>query len=66
MTMTNRTPPEQEDLFSETDNGRAARTRNFLLWAAYGVALGFISELVDENGLQRRTHGALLVRLLDW
>ncbi len=66
MTMTNRTPPEQEDLFSETDNGRAARTRNSMLWAAYGDALGFISELVDEKGLKRRTQGAPLDRLLDW
>lgn len=66
MTMTNRTPPEQEDLFSETDNGRAARTRNSMLWAAYGDALGFISELVDEKGLKRRTQGAPLDRLMDW
>lgn len=28
------------------------------LWAAYGDALGFIAEGVDERGLQRRLHGA--------
>ena len=66
MTITNRTPPEQADLFCETDNNRVARTRNSMLWAAYGDALGFISELVDEKGLKRRTRGAPLNRLMDW
>ena len=45
---------------------RAARTRNSMLWAAYGDALGFISELVDRKGLERRTHGAPLDHLMDW
>ena len=37
-----------------------------MLWAAYGDALGFISEMVDEKGLKRRTQGASLDRLMDW
>ncbi|MCQ3811281.1 MAG: ADP-ribosylglycohydrolase family protein [Acidimicrobiia bacterium] len=37
-----------------------------MLWAAYGDALGFISELTDEKGLKRRTHGAPLDRLMNW
>lgn len=66
MTTTNRTPPEQADLFCITDDDRAARTRSSMLWAAYGDALGFISELVDKKGLERRTQGAPLDRLMDW
>lgn len=37
-----------------------------MLWAAYGDALGFISELVDDKGLKRRTQGAPLNQLMDW
>ena len=66
MNMTSRTSPEQADLFCETGNDRAARTRSSMLWAAYGDALGFISELVDEKGLKRRTQGAALDRLMPW
>ncbi len=47
-------------------NERAARIRNSMLWAAYGDALGFISELVDRKGLEQRTHGASLDHLMDW
>ena len=36
------------------------------LWAAYGDALGFISELVSEKGLKRRTRGEALDRLMAW
>ena len=48
------------------NSGRAARTRGSMLWAAYGDALGFISELVTQNGLERRTQGAPLDHLMDW
>ena len=48
-----------------SDEG-AARTRNSMMWAAYGDALGFISELVDRQGLERRTQGAPLDHLMDW
>ncbi len=37
-----------------------------MLWAAYGDALGFISELVDRKGVERRTQGAPLDHLMDW
>ena len=37
-----------------------------MLWAAYGDALGFISELVDRKGLERRTQGAPLDHLMEW
>ena len=45
---------------------RPERTRGSMLWAAYGDALGFISELVDRKGLERRTQGAPLDHLMDW
>ena len=45
---------------------RAARTRGSMLWAAYGDALGFISEMVDRRGLERRTRGEPLERLMGW
>ena len=45
---------------------RAARIRGSMLWAAYGDALGFISELVDRTGLTARTQGAPLDHLMDW
>ena len=36
------------------------------LWAAYGDALGWISELTNENGLKRRTSGTPLEKPLKW
>ena len=36
------------------------------LWAAYGDALGWISELTDEKGLRRRTSGNLLGKPIKW
>ena len=49
-----------------TSDERATRTRGSMLWAAYGDALGFISELVDRSGLERRTQGAPLDHLMAW
>ena len=43
-----------------------ARIRRSALWAAYGDALGWISELTDEAGLKRRTAGAPLCRPIEW
>jgi ADP-ribosylglycohydrolase len=61
------TQPDQPDLFDdESDDVRLARTRTSMLWAAYADALGFISELVDERGLKRRTKGAPLDHLMSW
>lgn len=66
--MSNTTPNSlgQVDLFHDAGTDRSARTRNSVLWAAYGDALGFISELVDEKGLRRRTKGVVLDRLMPW
>ena len=43
-----------------------SRIRSSMLWAAYGDALGFISELTDRKGLDRRTRGKPLDRLMAW
>jgi ADP-ribosylglycohydrolase len=45
---------------------RRFQTRMSALWAAYGDAIGFISELTDERGLRRRTKGLPLTRPLEW
>ncbi len=42
------------------------RVQGSMLWAAYGDALGFVSELTDRKGLQRRTQGRPLDRLMAW
>lgn len=42
------------------------RIQRSSLWAAYGDALGWISELTDEVGLKRRTKGEPLVRPVEW
>ena len=68
MTTTTRTSETgQEKLFDagEHDN-RVRRTRHSALWAAYGDALGFISELTSEKGLRARTGGEALDRLMPW
>lgn len=44
----------------------SAKIRRSALWAAYGDALGWISELTDEAGLNRRTAGEPLCRPLRW
>lgn len=45
---------------------RAGRTQRSALWAAYGDALGWISELTDEAGLRRRTRGGDLRVPISW
>jgi ADP-ribosylglycohydrolase len=65
MSKTNRNT-DAPDLFGGADDERIARTRNSMLWAAYADALGFISELVDERWLKRRTKGKPLDRLMSW
>lgn len=57
---------KEDRVRSDVCEGRKERTRNSMLWAAYADALGFISELVDEKGLKRRTGGATLDRLMTW
>ncbi len=45
---------------------RAARIERSALWAAYGDALGWISELTDSAGLLRRTGGVALKEPVAW
>ena len=45
---------------------RRARTQRAALWAAYGDALGWISELTDSAGLRRRTGGQALTEPVAW
>jgi ADP-ribosylglycohydrolase len=45
---------------------RGVATRRSALWAAYGDALGWISELTDEAGLRRRTNGKELRVPVAW
>lgn len=69
MTLTDRASREQSTLFEvlgHGDDARTVRTRNSMLWAAYADALGFVSELVTEKALARRTNGAALDRLMAW
>ena len=46
--------------------GRETRVARSALWAAYGDALGWISELTDAMGLRRRTGGAPLEKPIPW
>ena len=68
MTTTVRTSKgTQEELFNgEVPDQRTMRTRHSALWAAYGDALGFISELAPKKMLEHRTGGAALDRLMEW
>ena len=45
---------------------RCGRVRNAALWAAYGDALGWISELTNSSGLSRRTRGKPLTEPMAW
>ncbi|MDE0692110.1 MAG: ADP-ribosylglycohydrolase family protein [Gammaproteobacteria bacterium] len=56
-----RTPPNPAP-----NEERALQIERSSLWAAYGDAIGWISELTDEVGLKRRTGGAALNRPIDW
>lgn len=42
------------------------RVERSVLWAAYGDALGWISELTDKTGLERRTAGRPLCQPIEW
>ena len=46
--------------------GLETRVARSALWAAYGDALGWISELTDAAGLKRRTGGASLDKPIAW
>ena len=63
------TSNDQIDGPTRQDAGCAARrvqAQRSALWAAYGDALGWISELTDAKGLARRTGGAALVKPVAW
>ena len=50
----------------DADSGRRTRIQRAALWAAYGDALGWISELTDSSGLSRRTRGRSLTEPMAW
>ena len=57
------------NVMSNTQHANAEhslKVKRSALWAAYGDALGWISELTDEKGLKRRTSGASLEKPLKW
>ena len=58
-----------DDKLQQTRTGTsvaADRVHRSVLWAAYGDALGWISELTDEKGLTRRTGHGQLERPIEW
>lgn len=59
--------PEPNSLREGADHeNRRIMVERSALWAAYGDALGWISELTDERGLLRRTSGEPLLRPIAW
>ena len=54
------------DRSSPTARERRGRIQRAALWAAYGDALGWISELTDSAGLRRRTGGRALTEPVAW
>ena len=64
--MADRSSAGPDATVSDGPSERGVRTRGSMVWAAYGDALGFISELVDRKGLERRTQGARLDHLMEW
>ena len=56
----------QEQVMATKLSGRYDQVRRSSLWAAYGDALGWISELTNEAGLRRRTGGAPLSEPVAW
>ena len=47
-------------------SSRRVQVQRSALWAAYGDALGWISELTNEAGLRKRTSGKALCRPVEW
>ena len=45
---------------------RRVQVQRSALWAAYGDALGWISELTNKEGLRKRTFGRELCRPVEW
>ena len=57
---------DQEQGMATKLSGRYDQVRRSSLWAAYGDALGWISELTNEAGLRRRTGGEPLSEPVAW
>ena len=58
--------PFQISLTTSERNMERTKVRRSATWAAYGDALGWISELTDSKGLLRRTKGEPLSRPVAW
>ena len=58
--------PEQRLSAARDATDLVSKVQKSALWAAYGDALGWISELTDEAGLRRRTGGAELIEPIGW
>ena len=58
--------PVAPDESSPMARERRSRIQRAALWAAYGDALGWISELTDSAGLRRRTGGRPLTEPVAW
>ncbi len=58
--------PTAPNMRDETLSERRTRIQKSSLWAAYGDALGWISELTDSTGLSRRTRGRPLNEPMAW
>src|ERR1051325_5729055 len=48
------------------ESKKASAIKSSAFWAAYGDALGFISEITDEAGLRRRLNGRPLEETVVW
>ncbi|MEP6297743.1 MAG: hypothetical protein ABJ382_10470, partial [Ilumatobacter sp.] len=57
---------QQVALEANPDPHLVAQLRRSAAWAAFGDAMGFISELTDERGLRRRTEGRALTTTMPW
>ena len=56
----------QSSSMKRTSANRQTLVERSALWAAYGDAVGWISELTDSRGLARRTAGKPLVEPVRW
>ena len=57
-------PKEQHSSADSFDH--ASMVRRSAVWATYGDAFGWISELTDKKGLERRTAGKPLSQPIEW
>lgn len=58
--------PGRQDRVVSSDPDRVRTVAQSALWSAYADALGWISELTDERGLERRTKGRPLTTTMPW